>query len=159
MALPEATQHLSGVTAVPTSEGVVDGALRLVVALARTMVDGADGASVTLRRHGRLSTIAATDKTVLDMDSEQYAAGEGPCIDASVTDAGSTRSRSTGDTVANLCAQGARALGIRAILSSPLLSHDLPVGALNIYSRTATAFAATGAGTGGACSPPRRPPS
>ena len=36
----------------------------------------------------------------------------------------------------------ARALGISAILSSPLLAGDRPVGALNIYSRTATAFAA-----------------
>ena len=33
-------------------------------------------------------------------------------------------------------------MGISAILSSPLLSHDHPVGALNIYSCTATAFAA-----------------
>ena len=34
----------------------------------------------------------------------------------------------------------AQALGINAILSSPLLAEDRPVGALNIYSRTAMAF-------------------
>jgi hypothetical protein len=34
----------------------------------------------------------------------------------------------------------ARALGIKAILSSPLRAFDQPVGALNIYSRTAATF-------------------
>lgn len=34
----------------------------------------------------------------------------------------------------------ARALGIRAILSSPLKAFEQPVGALNIYSRTASTF-------------------
>jgi anti-anti-sigma factor len=142
MALPEATQHLSGVTAVPTSEGVVQGALRLVVALARAMVDGADGASVTLRQHGQLSTTAATDQTVLYMDSEQYTAGEGPCIDAAMTGSWFHAESLDAETRWPTFTPKARALGISAILSSPLLAHDLPVGALNIYSRTATAFAA-----------------
>lgn len=35
----------------------------------------------------------------------------------------------------------ARTLGIHAILSSSLIARDQPVGALNIYSRTAVAFA------------------
>jgi GAF domain-containing protein len=34
----------------------------------------------------------------------------------------------------------ARALGINAILSSPLVAADRPVGAINIYSRTVAAF-------------------
>ena len=73
LALPEAIEHLSGSSVVTENEGVVMGALRLLVSLAQAMVEGADGASVTLRRHGRLSTVAATDQTILDMDSEQYA--------------------------------------------------------------------------------------
>jgi len=142
VAVPEATRHLGEVTAVPASEGVVTGALRLVVALARAMVDGADGASVTLRRHGRLSTVAATDQTILDMDTEQYAAGEGPCVDASLAGRWFHAESLETETRWPTFTPKARALGISAILSSPLLSHDLPVGALNIYSRTATAFAA-----------------
>jgi anti-anti-sigma factor len=142
MALPETIQPFSEGTVVPTGEGVVKGALRLVAALARAMVDGADGASVTLRRHDELSTVAATDQTVVDMDSEQYAAEEGPCIDASMT--GHWFHAESLDTERRwpTFTPKARALGISAILSSPLLSHDVPVGALNIYSRTATAFAA-----------------
>lgn len=45
------------------------------------------------------------------------------------------------DPLARLHAQ-ARQLGINAILSSPLAARDRPVGALNIYSRTAGAFGA-----------------
>jgi len=68
----------------PADPDVVDGVLRLVVALARASVGGADGVSVSLRRHGRLATVAASDQTISDMDASQYATGEGPCVDASV---------------------------------------------------------------------------
>jgi GAF domain-containing protein len=36
----------------------------------------------------------------------------------------------------------AKKLGANAILSSPLMARNQPVGALNIYSRTRAAFAA-----------------
>jgi anti-anti-sigma factor len=118
----------------------VDGALRLVVALARALVGGADGASVSLRRHDRLATVAGSDDTVLAMDADQYATGQGPCVDASTvgqrfhTDSLDTETRWPAFT------PQARALGINAIVSSPLLVADRTVGALNIYSRTADAF-------------------
>jgi len=43
------------VTAMPADPDVVDGALRLVVDLARSCVDGADGVSVSLVHNGVLS--------------------------------------------------------------------------------------------------------
>ena len=43
------------------------------------------------------------------------------------------------DPVAVLHAEGEEA-GINAILSTPLVAHSQPVGALNIYSRTRGAF-------------------
>jgi anti-sigma B factor antagonist len=57
--------HLKRVTAVPSNDEVVDAALRLVVALAQATVGGADGVSVSLRRHGRLATVAASDQTII----------------------------------------------------------------------------------------------
>ncbi len=63
------------VSALPTDNDLVDATLRLVVKLARTTVGGADGVSVSLRRHGLLATVAASDQTVLDMDTQQYARG------------------------------------------------------------------------------------
>ncbi len=130
------------VTSIPANEDVVDAALGLVVALVRITVGGADGASVSLRRHGRLTTVAASDQTILDMDSEQYVAGEGPCIDASIAGRWFHAESLEAETRWPTFTPKARALGISAILSSPLLARDHPVGALNIYSRTATAFAA-----------------
>jgi anti-anti-sigma factor len=127
---------------VPASDEVVDGALRLLVSLALATVGGADGASVSLQRHGRLTTVAASDQTVLDMDAGQYATGQGPCVDASLVGRGfhveslDTESRWPAFT------PRAQALGISAILSSPLLARNRPVGALNIYSLSGSAFAA-----------------
>ena len=120
-----------------------DRALRLAVALAKKLVRGADGASVSLRRHGILTTVAATDQTVLDMDGHQYASSEGPCVDASVEGrefySGSLRDERRWP----IFTPQACALGINSILSSPLLTVKKPVGAINIYSRTPAAFASS----------------
>ena len=132
--------HRRRVAVIPAGDEVVDGALRLVVALAQATVGGADGVSVSMHRHGQLTTVAGSDQTILEMDALQYAGGEGPCVDASVVgrcfhaEALDQESRWPAFT------PKARALGIKAILSSPLVAEDRPVGALNIYSRTASAF-------------------
>ena len=135
--------RLGTVTAVPADNDVIAGALRMVVALAQATVGGADGVSVSLRRHGHLATVAASDQTISDMDVGQYATGQGPCVDASVqgrwfhVESLDTETRWPDFT------PRAQALGINAILSSPLLTRDQPVGALNIYSRTPAAFTPT----------------
>jgi hypothetical protein len=135
------THHLRRVTAIPADDDVVDGALRLVVALAKATIGGADGVSVSLRRHGRLATVAASDQTILDMDAGQYATGEGPCVDASVEGRWFHVEYLGDEERWPAFIPRAKKLGINAILSSPLLAEERPVGALNIYSRTAAAFA------------------
>jgi anti-anti-sigma factor len=138
--VPDLTQHLRGVTSVPADDDVVDGALRLVVALARATVSGADGVSVSLKRHGQLTTVAASDQTISDMDAGQYATGEGPCVDASVAGRWFHVKSLDHETRWPAFIPRAQELGINSILSTPLLSQDRSVGALNIYSRTAAAF-------------------
>jgi GAF domain-containing protein len=76
------------------------------------------------------------------MDADQYSTGEGPCVDASIAGRWFHAGSLDQETRWPAFTPKARALGISAILSSPLLARDRPVGALNIYSRTATAFAA-----------------
>ena len=127
-------------TAIPTDHDVVDGALRLVVELARTSVNGADGVSVSLLRHGELMTVAASDETIMEMDTEQYATGEGPCVDASLRGRWFHAESLDIETRWPSFTPRAQALGIKAILSSPLKAFEFPVGALNIYSRTASTF-------------------
>lgn len=133
-------RRLRRVTAVPADHDVVDGALRLVVALARATVEGADGVSVSLERHGRLTTVAATDQTVSDMDAAQYASGEGPCVSASAEGHRFHAESLDEENRWPTFIPQARELGINAIVSSPLTAQDRPVGALNIYSRTRAAF-------------------
>jgi GAF domain-containing protein len=125
---------------VPADDDLVDAALRLVVALARATVSGADGVSVSLRRHGRLATVAASDQTISDMDRDQYATGEGPCVDASNNGRWFHVESLAHETRWPSFTPRARKLGINTILSTPLLAHSQPVGALNIYSRTRAAF-------------------
>jgi anti-anti-sigma factor len=125
-----------------SSDQMLDRTLRLVVALAHATVGGADGVSVSLQRRGRLATVAATDQTISDMDANQYATGEGPCIDASVEGQRFYAQSLDSETRWPSFTPRALALGINGILSSPLLVQDRSVGALNIYSRSASAFGA-----------------
>jgi anti-anti-sigma factor len=136
-------QRLMKVRAIPARTDVVDGALRLVVALARASVGHADGVSVSLRRHGRLATVAASDPTIADMDAAQYLTGEGPCVDAAVE--GRWFYAASLDTEVRWPAftPKAQALGINAILSTPLSAQDQPVGSINIYSHARAAFTPT----------------
>jgi anti-anti-sigma factor len=134
------TRDLRRVAGMPTDPDVVDGALGLVVELALTSIGDADGVSVSLLRHGVLSTVAASDQTILAMDADQYATSEGPCVDASMKGHWFHAESLDTETRWPAFTPRARALGIKAILSSPLRAFDKPVGALNIYSRRASTF-------------------
>jgi len=124
----------------PTSTEVIDAALRLVVELAKATVDGADGVSVSLERNGQLTTVAASNDTVLRMDAHQYETGEGPCVAAAM--------EGHWFHVESLAREHrwpafiplAMHEDIGSILSSPLLGTERPIGALNIYSSTERAF-------------------
>jgi anti-anti-sigma factor len=134
------TTDLRRVTAIPADPDVVDGALRLVVELTRVSVLGADGVSVSLLRHGELLTVAATDETVIRIDTGQYATGEGPCVDASLQGSCFQTESLDIDTRWPSFTPLARALGITAVWSSPLKASEVPVGSLNMYSRSAPTF-------------------
>jgi GAF domain-containing protein len=125
-----------------TGDEVVDGALRLAIALAAATVAGADGVSVSLQRYGRLVTVAAGDPAITDMDAEQYANGEGPCVDASLEGRWAHLQSVDERHRWPALVRKARARGINAILCSPLFASGRPIEALNVYSRTAGAFGA-----------------
>ena len=127
--------------AIQANAEVVDAGLNLVVALAQTAVAGADGASITLSRHGSLATVAATDETVSGMDADQYATGQGPCISAATDGHHIYVDSLDGEPRWPQFVPRAKARGINSILSMPLLTQGRPVGALNIYSTLAGAFA------------------
>lgn len=128
------------VSPLPASTGLVDAALRLVTAMARATVGGADGVSVAVTRQGRLTTVAASDETIAQMDRDQYATGEGPCMSAA--EVGHSFHIDSVDEEVRWprFVPHARHEGIASILSTPLIVSDRPVGSLNIYSNTERAF-------------------
>ncbi len=128
------------VSPLPASTGLVDAALRLVTALARATVGGADGVSVAVTRQGQLTTVAASDETIAQMDRDQYATGEGPCM-AAAQDGRTFHVESVDEEVRwPRFIPRARHDGIASILSTPLMVSERPVGSLNIYSNNERAF-------------------
>ena len=136
---PDLSADLARVGSKP-NDAVIDAALRLVTALAGSTVEGADGVSVTLERRGQLATVASSNDTVLRMDDHQYATGEGPCL-AAAAQGRWFYIESLAEEV-RWPAFVPRALeeGIASILSTPLMSAERSVGALNIYSNSERAF-------------------
>jgi anti-anti-sigma factor len=133
---------LGMVSSIPVTRDVLDAALQLVVTMAQSVVGGADGVSITLPRHGRMETVAASNDVVLEMDHDQYETSEGPCLDAAAQGERFHIESLDDEKRWPRFVPRARARGINSILSTPLLSGDRPIGALNVYSRTVGAFAA-----------------
>lgn len=120
---------------------VLDAALKLVVVMSKSVMAGADGVSVTLPRDGRLQTVAASNDTVLQMDHDQYDTGQGPCLDAATQGQLFNATALEAESRWPEFVPRARARGIEAILSTPLMAADRPLGALNVYSRAPDALA------------------
>ncbi len=132
---------LSAAASIPAVREVLDSALQLVVTMTHAVIGASDGASITLPRGGRLRTAAASNDVVLGMDADQYSTGEGPCLDAATRGERFAIGTLANETRWPSFVPLARARGIETIMSTPLMQDDRPIGALNIYSRTAEALA------------------
>jgi serine phosphatase RsbU (regulator of sigma subunit) len=118
-------------------------ALEELARLTWDAVPGCDGASVSVLHEHSVSTLAATQRRITDIDQAQYRHGDGPCVAAmrdhqavSVEDYRSER-RWPG------VAAQASAAGIRSSLSLPLVSsRGQTVGGLNLYGDNRAAFGA-----------------
>lgn len=141
-ATPSGLALASTMSSLQAHHDVVDAALRLVTAVAQATVGGADGVSVSLTRHGQLTTVAASDDTIAQMDRDQYATGEGPCVAAAAEGHWFHVDSLVDEVRWPQFIPRAITGGIASILSTPLMVADRPVGALNIYSSTPRAFGA-----------------
>jgi anti-anti-sigma factor len=121
-------------------DGLLVAALMLLVVVAQATVERADGASVSLAVGKQLQTVAASNEIIAGMDADQYSVGEGPCVSAATLGTGfhivSVASETRWPTFTPLAAER----GINSVISTPLSIEGRPVGALNIYSRSAGAF-------------------
>jgi GAF domain-containing protein len=122
-------------------EVILEATLDLVTSLVTSIVEGADGISVSLvSRGGGLHTPTATSAEVREVDAVQYTTGRGPCVEA-------TR---TGEVVNIVVAsehgrwpeftKEAASRRFGSVLSVPLLDRGHPIGALNVYSERSDPF-------------------
>jgi GAF domain-containing protein len=127
---------LSQMTGLVLSRETVDTALELVTSLAATATAGTLGAAVTIvDEHGKRS-LAASNQTAEQADALQYQFDEGPCLTALRTQQLVRVDDTTTDTRWPRWNQAVSRLGVRSVLSTPLLAGDDPVGAMKIYSET-----------------------
>lgn len=104
-------------------------------------VPGADMASVTVLRGDTGESVAASSRDVWEVDQDQYAAGEGPCLEAArsgqVVRTGVEQAMSRWPEFA----RSSRAAGVESYLAHPLFLGDDFVGSLNLYSGQRHGFA------------------
>jgi hypothetical protein len=123
----------------------LDQTLHQVTLTATQTVPGCDAASISLvQKHGRPLTLGATGDLAVQGDQIQYDEGEGPCLDAAMTQrwvyvpdaAADQRWPRSGVRMAN-------EIGVGSLLSCRLTVDASPartLGGINLYSTSVDAF-------------------
>jgi len=115
------------------SRETVDTALQLVTTLAATTTAGTLGAAVTVvDQHGKRSR-AASNPAVEEADALQYEMDEGPCLTAWRTRQLVRIDDTTADARWPRWNEAVSRLGVRSVISAPLLVGGESIGAMKVY--------------------------
>lgn len=127
---------LVGLAGSPDDSPAVDAYLRELVEIVPRVVGSVDYASVTVHRDGEFRTLARSDELAMAVDAAQYAADDGPCLDAlKVGEPIGVEDTGNGDGWPRF-RQQAYSVGVYASLSIPLFTAGGEVvAALNLYAR------------------------
>jgi hypothetical protein len=137
----ELDQNLSTLARALFASGTVEGVLQSTVDLAGSTIDGCEAAGVFLVKDGRVTTAAASDPIVVELDELQFATGEGPSLEA-LADPGCSHTADLADDARwPSFGPAASRAGIRSALALRL--SERPIAALNLYARLPGAFGAT----------------
>ena len=122
------------------TEETLEATLDRVASLACRTLDACDMASVTMIKDGKPSTPVQTDPLAGDLDAAQYRSEKGPCLEAySVRQVVRGTVPDCAGHWPEFTAAAAEA-GVRAVLAVPLVANGRPLGALNLYSKTAVSY-------------------
>ncbi|MEH3155206.1 MAG: GAF and ANTAR domain-containing protein [Gordonia paraffinivorans] len=114
--------------------------LQRVVDVAHEVIVGADCAGITIDLGGRTFTAVHTDTRTLRVDTEQYDAGDGPCLEAAHTGEVVRVDVTASEQRWPRFADAAADEGIHSFLAAPLSAGGESLGALNLYGGAADAF-------------------
>jgi GAF domain-containing protein len=135
--LAESLMALSKLSAARLS---LEDLLTRVATFAVHAIPGADGAGLTLIEHDRSDTIVKSAAFVREVDDIQYAINEGPCITAAATGETVRSGSLSGDPRWPRFGPRVGRLGVHSVLSLPLLTQEVVVGAMNVYAHGRDAF-------------------
>ncbi len=113
----------------------------LALLSARLVTDGGS-CGMTLRPNGRPVTVACSDELAAQVDEVQYQLDEGPCLHAMRQGVLVRIDDTAGGAAWPRFESRAASCGIGSCLALPLIADGKPVGALNLYARSAGAFGA-----------------
>ena len=115
--------------------------LTRVASFAVRAIPGADGAGLTLIEHDRSDTVVTSDVFVRQVEDIQYGGiNEGPCITAAATGKTVRSGSLSADPRWPRFGPRVGRLGVHSVLSLPLLTEDVVVGAMNVYAHAKGAF-------------------
>src|SRR5579875_1689189 len=138
--LDEVTRALADLAEVLDREEDLTQVLQRTVDQVVRATPATEMASVTVLRGDRAETVASTSERVLAIDAEQYAAGEGPCLEAASTGQIVRVSVEQARERWPAFARSAHAARVASYLSVPLLIDEKFAGSLNLYSEQGHGF-------------------
>jgi GAF domain-containing protein len=138
--LDEVTDALSGLREMLEREKALGRVMQRAVDLMTSAIPAAAMASVTVLRGEEAETVACSSERVWAVDSDQYAAGEGPALEAARTGAVVRASLEQARERWPGFAAAAQRAGVASCLSAPLILDDEFAGSLNLYSEKPAGF-------------------
>jgi len=117
------------------SESLHQVAELMTVALPQT-----DHVGITMMVEGKLRTSIFTHPEVPEMDQAQYRTGEGPCIDAYRHGVPYVIESTREPGPWQAFRDSARGHGVLSTLSLPLITHEVSIGAMNLYAESEAAY-------------------
>ncbi len=138
--LDEVAEQLSALAKILDEEEDLGRVLQRSVEQVTRGVPGADMVSVTVMHGDRGETVASSIERVWAIDADQYAAGDGPCLEAARTGEIVRVGVEEAHKRWPEFARSARAAGVESYLSCPLVIGEEFVGSLNLYSEKPHGF-------------------
>lgn len=138
LSLDDGLRHLSRLV---LRDETIETTLQRIIEVANRAIPDTVGVSITLKKGRHPYTAAATSAEVQAIDEREYAVDEGPCISAMETGEPQLLEDVATDTRWPKFTQVCREEGLGSSLDVPLCVGGEAYGAMNVYARTAHAFA------------------